>query len=191
MSKLDEMLPKLYQELHDNKAFKGDSWERWYETFLDLFENGTSVHRELILDFGCGPTGGLCDSYLGQKPHSCVIGYDPYVPVYSADPWDKKITVVFSCDVLEHMPLTAVVEFLRKLVATKTIKKVMLVIATRAASKTMSNGLNAHITVRSPDWWHAFIFGTIGEHFEIEEAKADLIQNDVLIVLRRKDKNET
>lgn len=203
MTKLETMLPGLYAEMHAANAFKGDSWEPWapelYKFLTGWFDAdseddaaGDPATREghTVLDFGCGPCGGLA---ADPRPLGfgavTVVPYDPYVAQYAADPWTQPITAVFSCDVLEHMPLTAVTAFLWTVCTHVTVQKVMLVIATRAATKVMPNGANAHITVRSGEWWHGFLTAYTSHSFDCVRAKVDLIRGDVMFALTRRPPN--
>lgn len=196
MTKLDAMLPGMYAEMHARGAFQGDAWEhRYFDLFSFLGGDAAGgVHKHTVLDFGCGPTGGLA----GKRRHGGVdnplalydgvaVPYDPYVPEYAADPWKKPLTAFFSCDVFEHMPLHQIRDLVRRLCKHKTITHVLVSIATRPANKTLPNGLNVHITVKSPEWWQGFFDATLGTHFECTESVAYMATGDVVFGFVRKE----
>ncbi len=65
-----------------------------------LMRQGFCLEHSL-LDYGCGP--GLFVTYLREKGHADVAGYDPYVPDM-ADPrrLERQYDVVTAFDVIEH-----------------------------------------------------------------------------------------
>src|SRR5215213_8430850 len=91
----------LYRELHAKKLFEGIAWKNVYELFAESIPD---LSNKTILDFGCGPRGGLAE-FLGDQK---VISYDPYIEAYSTLPWSRRFDVLFSSDVLEHLPMHAV-----------------------------------------------------------------------------------
>lgn len=169
MSKLEEILPILYKDMHAAGLFLGDTWRAHADRFRQF------VHPRppgLIVDFGCGPKGGLvADPYLGPT----VVPYDPHVKAYAAPPWGAGPWAVFSSDVLEHLPVSQLRAFVRTLCKQRTISHVFLALSTRAANKTMPNGMNAHLTVRPAAWWQGFFEFTLGEHFDATIAEADVL----------------
>lgn len=181
MSKLEDLLPTFYRELHANGAFKGDSW-RWHEAHLiNLVAFKPSG---AILDFGCGPQGGLLRSSRlpGHK-----IPYDPYVEEYSEDPWKKDFDVFFTSDVLEHLTEEMLLELTRRLCKHKRIKYLCLGVTARAANKHFSNGTNVHLTIHPAAWWHGFFAGQLGLHFEIFSAEHDLLNDEVNFCFIRRE----
>jgi hypothetical protein len=182
MTKLDDKLPTLYKELHANGAFQGLSCRdhvQDFKSFLTFRKSGA------VLDYGCGPLGGI----KGHVP-STVIPYDPYVPEFSADPWEKKFDVFFSSDVFEHIPEQQLYGLLRRLCKHRQIKLIFLVISTRHANKTFSNGVNVHLTVRSAEWWHGFLVGVLGLHFVPELIKVDGMNATCTFGFHRKEEDE-
>lgn len=185
--KLESLLPQLYSEMHDKHMFKGDSWTSWYADLLLFLGGAAGIKAHTILDYGCGPLGGLnAETSMIRKQAAEVVAYDPYVIGYQTTPWDKRLTAVFSCDVLEHMPLSAILTLCTAIKNKATITHAMFVIATRAANKTMSNGLNAHITVHTAEWWYGFMAGTFSSLFDIRMATANMIDGTVMITLTRR-----
>lgn len=131
-----------------------------------------------VLDFGCGPHGGI--SHVVRN----VTAYDPYAPAYAADPWERRYRVVYSCDVLEHMLATDVLQFLRR-VDVNGAALLYLEVATRPATKTLSNGLNAHVTIKPASWWAGFVQGVLSERYSTLVARDDFHAGVCTLALHR------
>ena len=77
----------------------------------------------------------------------------------------KKSDCVVCVDVLEHVFLVDVANIVHELFS--LTKKILVVnVACYEAAALLPNGENAHITVRSPDWWKG-TFDTISVHFPL------------------------
>ena len=166
----------LYAVMHERNAFKGDTWRGHLEQLRALVPN---LDQKTILDFGCGPKGGLAAEY-GQR----VISFDPYVAQFSASPWEKSFDVVFSSDVLEHMTQSQIRDFLRR-IRTSEPEFVFLVASIRQAHKSLPNGVNAHLTVKPAIWWLKTISQALGDAYVPRMVNADLIQQDVTLCFER------
>ncbi len=173
-------LPKYYDRMHNEGQFKGHTW-RAYVHELEAFVPEAATRT--YLDFGCGPKGGLAERF-GDR----VISHDPYVPQFAASPWSRSFDVVFSSDVLEHMPMIEIQELMKRIVDSQA-KYVLLAISTRKAGKHLPNGANAHLTVKSARWWTNFFRRMYGDTFQLELAKSDLLARNALIGLRRRDES--
>lgn len=182
-TKLERLLPQFYAEMHARGAFKGDSWEPHLFAFSEFLAAEDERARHTVLDFGCGPAGGLAATALFDHR---VVPYDPYVEAYAADPWGRPLTAFFSCDVFEHLPLGALRDLLRRLCKHAGLAKVFVALATRHATKTLPNGLNAHLTVRPPEWWQGLFDGLLGPHFDTAFARADLAAGACVFAFNRR-----
>lgn len=176
MTKLESIMPTLYRDMHAAHAFLGDTWKH-HLPVVKTFFNGLTP----ILDYGCGPTGGLAEAY----PKGYVIPYDPYVTSYHAEPWTKEPKGFFSCDVFEHMTIGQLRWMIRKICKLPSIQKIYIALSTRSANKTMPNGMNAHLTVHAPDWWRGFFDHTLTVHFNAETATADLYRDECVFTFTR------
>lgn len=174
MSTIEEIMPNLYKELHANGAFLGRTWCNHISRFNRFLADAPGGDSVPILDYGCGPAAGLLSAY----PSGSVIPYDPYVPKFSAPPWSGAPRTFFSCDVLEHMTLLQLRALVSKICKCKSITRVFLAVSTRAANKVMSNGMNAHLTVRTPDWWYGFFAYALLQHFTCSIAEVGLLNSD-------------
>lgn len=181
MATLADKLPKLYAELHGRQAFQGVACKDYLAEFEAFVRSHAGTTRRTVLDFGCGPFGGI-SSLTGHD----VLPYDPYVPQFQRDPWADGATVFFSADVFEHLPEAELFQVVRRLCESSTLSLVFLAISTRHANKSFSNGVNVHLTVRTPDWWMGFLVGSLGLHFNLEAARADRVADTVIFEFARK-----
>ena len=90
-------LEAQYLEMHRRGEFGGQTWKSHFQVLQSLIPNLEDLR---IVDFGCGPLGGL-----QQFLPTAVIPYDPFVEQYSEPPWTTPFDVLFSSDVLEHVPV--------------------------------------------------------------------------------------
>lgn len=176
--KLKDRLPHFYRTMHAAGAFDGVTF---MPSLPELGELVGDPRPLSFIDYGCGPKGGLSQVFARVAP------YDPYVPQYAAEPdWDRPVDVVFSSDVLEHMPASTVLEFLDR-VMQNCPKYIFLVVALRHASKQLPNGLNAHITVEPAKWWQGLFQAVLHRHYDTDIARHDLKAETGTFGFRRKD----
>ena len=101
-----------------------------------------------ILDYGCGQSVFLDILGLGDD---VVLGrYDPAIPGYAERP-DQSFDLLVSIDVLEHIEEADLPKVLQEM--RECCREALIVIDTRAAKHTLSDGRNAHVTLKSHDWW--------------------------------------
>lgn len=175
-------LARLNREMHANGAFPGQSWRAQLEALARFVPD---LEHKTILDFGCGPLGGL-RQHFGDR----VIPHDPFVDAYSAAPWSSPFDVVFSSDVLEHMRLADIVSFLEQ-VSRSSARYVFLNISTRRAYKPLPNRANTHLTIRPAHWWLETITKALGPQFAPKLAEADLLRDEGTFCFERGDGGRT
>lgn len=173
-AELAAYLGEQYKSLHSASRFQGRTWEKHLPALLEVVPD---IAKTSILDFGCGPLGGI-SSYLPS-----AISYDPHVSRYTADPWHRHYDVVFSCDVLEHLSLAQVDSFIANVQRSEPYY-CYLVISLRLAVKTFSDGSNVHITVRDSQWWTTKITSAFGACMAVN-VRHDPKADEITIVLRR------
>jgi hypothetical protein len=169
-------LGEQYRTMHAQGAFPGQTF-RSHLGLLELCIPG--IHELRILDYGCGPHGGMA-----QVHHDRVIPYDPYIERFSELPWQKPFDVFFSSDVFEHVPENDIGDILKS-ASTAGPKHVFLVISTRKAHKTLPSGVNAHATVRSGRWWLENVAFHLGSSYRPQLAFDDLLRSDVVLCFER------
>lgn len=169
--KLRKLLPELNRQLHEQNAFGNNTFVRYLKFFDSVA--GAEAKTIKVLDFGCGSNGGII--HFGYNS----IPYDPYVDAYSKDPWGEEFDAFFSADVFEHMPVSQLVELLKKLNEKKP-KLIFFVAATREANRVLANGLNAHITVEDGDWWYGLAQAYLHENYTCKLALNDMLSDNAL-----------
>lgn len=115
-------------------------------------------HVKTMVDYGCGK-GGLKEWLRRYSPVE-VTNYDPCVLEFSEHPHPADLVVC--TDVMEHVEPTytdCVLADIQKLAG----KLVFFNIAVREAGKTLPDGRNAHINMKTPEGW----FDTIRDWFDI------------------------
>lgn len=134
--------------LHAAPKGYGGKGGKWAPVVLDLID---ACGAYSVLDYGCGQ-GSLKSALHAERPELFIHEYDPAIPGKDAAP--LRAGIVVSTDVLEHIEPDRLDEVLNHLFSL-AIRVLFVVIATRPASKTLSDGRNAHLTVKSGDWWRA------------------------------------
>lgn len=178
--KLTTVLARSYRALHEADAFRHDGPPAHLDLFRALLADLGDTPR--VLDFGCGPRGGLAAVLPG------AVGYDPHVPGYQDDPWGRPYDAIYSADVLEHLTVADAGAFLDR-VAAAAPALVFLAIATRAAeAKQLDNGLNVHITVMPPAWWYGFAQARLHPDYATVLACGDLVRDECVLAFRRRDR---
>lgn len=97
-----------------------------------------------ILDYGCGKAEHHPLEWNADK-------YDPAVPQYSNKPF-KKYDLVISTDVIEHIPIDYVPMIIKDIFSYSN-HLVFITTCCREAKEILPNGLNAHATVQTEQWW--------------------------------------
>ena len=92
-----------------------------------------------ILDYGCGK------GRLGTNKK-----YDPALPEFSEEP--EPADLVVCTDVLEHIEPECLDNVLRH-IRSKMLKAGYFTIGCSPAAKKLSDGRNAHLIIRPPEWW--------------------------------------
>ena len=138
-------LPTAYRAIPGQSLFSSRTRPKSYDLLVASIPR---LNQYRIVDFGCGPSGGLAE-VLGRER---VIPYDPSVGGYDAPPWDRPFDVFFSSEVLEHMPLAEIRDLCVKLLTSRPLY-IFLTISTGDAEKTFPDRTNVHLTVKPTTWW--------------------------------------
>lgn len=139
---ISEEYRKLNAELHETRQDYGVGGHNYAELVTQI---ALSIRADSILDYGCGK------NTLGNAlPQFNVTPYDPAIPEYAETPDPHDLVVC--TDVAEHIEplyLESVLDDLAYL----TKKVLIIVVATRPAKKTLSDGRNAHLIQEKSNWW--------------------------------------
>ena len=167
---ITEQYKRLNEQLHKDRTDYGISGHKYARQVQDL---ARQIGASTILDYGCGKR--TLERALGYA----IANYDPAIAGCEAPP--EPADLVVCTDVLEHIEVECLAEVLDDL---KRVTKDMLIlmVATRLATKKLADGTNAHKIVEQAKWWLPHIMarftlvnfvGTEGEFFAI--CKADRV----------------
>ena len=135
------------KELHTRKPDFGRAGDKWYESVLSCAKQ---FKCQSLLDYGCGK-GSLTRKIAEIVPVGIELNnYDPAITEYSHSP-DLSDMVTW-IDVAEHIEPRYLGDVLTH-IAYLTKRVLFAVISTRPARKTLPDGRNAHLLVRSAGWW--------------------------------------
>lgn len=142
---ISESYLKIQKELHKSEGYGLSGW-KW----ADIVK---SFGYTDILDYGCGK------KTLEKKLGFPIKNYDPAIPgCEKAEPAD----FVYCGDVLEHIEPECIEDVLSH-ISSLCKEKALLVIATSPAKRILPDGRNAHILLKSPDWWREIL----NRHFDV------------------------
>ena len=152
---ISEAYRQEQEKLHENPNYGRASLA--YAPVVSRLINNLNVKD--VLDYGAGK-GRLSESIIVDHRVS-VTNYDPAVEKWSDAP--KPHEFVACIDVLEHVEpeyLDSVLDDLKRV----TEKYAILSVHTGKAMKTLSDGRNAHLTIKPLEWW----LPKIMERFSLE-----------------------
>ncbi len=118
------------------------------------------LHPRSILDYGCGQSNLLDALKLGYEVER--YRYDPAIPEFAAKP-DGVVDLLINVDVLEHIEEEDLDEVLGDMRA--SCRNAIIIIDMKEAEATLSDGRNAHVTLKPRDWWHE----RLSKHFDYIE----------------------
>ena len=144
-----------------------------FHAIAQLHKSQGSVH---VLDYGSasGATMKAVEDQLFLPPYTTSACYDPFVDKFSGEP--EPADLVLCTDVLEHVEpecTKAVLDHIQSL----TKKLAFFSISLVEAEKKLSDGRNAHINLRNPEFW----LRELKKRFITAEAKVK--DDEVLLVV--------
>jgi hypothetical protein len=150
----------MYESLLEATKFHAVNKDNWIGEALaeykhNIFEIIKNNNVKTILDYGCGKAKFHSILFNNKKvPGSpmdiSITPYDPAVAQFSNKPIDRY-DLVLCIDVMEHVQEDKVDEVLKDIFTYSN--KVFLTITCYAAKQILTNGKNAHYTIKEPDWW--------------------------------------
>lgn len=156
------------REMHQRLSHYGNTSARLVDDVRGIIER----HKiKSVLDYGCGK--GFLRALIGE----IVSEYDPAIPGKDTDPNPAELVVC--TDVLEHIEpdkLENVLEHIRRL----SRSMVYCTIATRKATKTLTDGRNAHLIIEGADWWR----DKLSVFFEIKVLDVDAEGRELVAIMR-------
>lgn len=143
MAIIDERLIAQYRELYERKCYGQTAQELALEVQCCLLD----LKPKVILEYGSGHSKLVDRLEIGE---SRWVHYDPAIPAISSVPI-RSADLIINTDVMEHIPEHDVDDVLAH--HRELSPFVFFHITTRAASKVLPNGENAHCTVWTPAAW--------------------------------------
>lgn len=119
-----------------------------------LYRENTYGLGQTVLEYGCGQGQALIQ-YSSVHPSVSFRGYDPYKQEYNTpELLERKYDVVYSIDVLEHIPREQCVNHKGAIELLSNIAEYkLLVIDLTPAKKTLADGTNAHVNLQTAEAW--------------------------------------
>lgn len=143
---------KYYAEIYNNRDDYKRDLTPLYGNICELLKNEPNS----VLDYGCGQ-GNLTD--LFYEDLGCIIAkYDPAIEEYSQLP-KGRFELGVNTDVLEHVPEDEIDGLLSTM--SSYVDNAYFNIHLAEAKEILSNGENAHCTIKPPQWWK----DKIAKHF--------------------------
>lgn len=149
---------RQYQIMHKSqKYFRGLSVMQYRDVIQSLIK---STKSRTLLDYGCGKGDQYLHPYKVNETWGVSIAlYDPAIGPYAALP-AGRFDGIICVDVMEHVPEAVVPDTLRQIIGLAD-KFVFFAIASAPANKSLPDGRNCHVTVRSEEWWRAQIAAVV------------------------------
>lgn len=137
---------ELNKELHKKRKDYGPGKpHKWIKKVIEL---KNKYNAKSFLEYGCGK--GLLVEEINKRGILPAQGYDPCIDKYNILP--NSADLVLCVDVLEHVEedkIDSVLEHIESL----TDKVCFILVELMKSNKTLADGRNAHILLKSKDWW--------------------------------------
>ena len=176
-----------YESLIEATKFHAENKDNWCGEALaeykhEIYKIIKDQKVRTILDYGCGKATFrkllFNNKQVPGSPTGIVIvGYDPAVPIY-AKKMSMDYDLVLCVDVMEHIQEDKVEEVLEDLFSSGRF--VFLTITCYPARQILSNGKNAHYTVKDPSWWDEKLLKYDGKYhviYQEDPVRSKIVRN--------------
>ena len=179
---------KSYKKLQ-KKFHKTKKYGRWGDHDSEIVARAIlamyyRVGRTVtLLDYGCG-YASLAKELNKIINIVDITNYDPFIDKYSKVP-KGKFDIVTSFDVMEHVELQCVrntIDF----ISSKAKYMVLMSISITDAAKTLPDGRNAHITIKTANWWASHL----NKKMVLKESFVPKDKSSVYFILQPYDANK-
>jgi hypothetical protein len=148
-----------YKKLHEDPSFLKKGYRYGYgdgratHSKFDIISKIVKKYdAKSILDFGCGKAMHHNKEKIYDSMGIFEVGlYDPAIKEYETL-YDRKYDGVVCVDVMEHIPEENV-DFTISTALSRANLFAFFAISCNPARDRLSDGSNAHITIRTPEWW--------------------------------------
>lgn len=165
-STISDSYLSLIKEMHSRHKWGTDGHKHAEKIYEIMANKGLLT----ALDYGCG-RGTLKEKMKEIAEIITVKEYDPAIEGKNTRPLPAEMVVC--TDVLEHIEpdfLDNVLDDLNNL----SLKAAYLVISCRYANAVLPNGKNAHLIVKSPEWWTEKILEKFNGDFTVFSTAKEL-----------------
>lgn len=172
---------KEYEKLQRSLHSKGDYGHSGHQYIPTIFHAISQLAKRLgavtVLDYGSatGDTMKHVAEHLWLPPSVDSFCYDPFVDGFSAEP--DSADLVLCTDVLEHVEPECTKAVLDH-IASLTERIAFFSIALTPAGKILDDGRNAHINLRSAEFW----IREVTKRFIVSEAKVTPDNDNLLVI---------
>lgn len=160
----------LYEKLYSNR----DDYKRNLIPMYRSIKSCINFKFNSFLDYGCGKSN-LAEVFK-QKNKINIFKYDPAIKEYSNLKKNLKVDLISNCDVMEHIPEDEIDKILQQM--SSISKNVFFNIYLKKAETILSNGENAHCTIKPISWWKNKIL----KHFDEANIVFTSYKNSVCII---------
>ena len=169
----------MYESLLEATKFHAVNHNNWTGEALaeykhNIFEVIKNNNVKTILDYGCGKAKFHSILFNNRKVPGSPMGvsitpYDPAVTKFSKKP-TGQFDLVMCIDVMEHVQEDKIDEVLKDIFSYSN--KIFLTITCYPAKQILTNGKNAHYTIKDPDWWKEKLKTYDGSYIVIFQTKS-------------------
>lgn len=145
-----------YKYMHATSFYGSSATELHLDSALSVVKR---LNPRSIIDYGCGRSD--LASHFYRDGERTIVRFDPAIAKFEMVP-PGQYDLAFCCDVMEHVPMSAVDSTLRQLRSKSA--KAFFTVSTKPARAKLPDGRNAHVTLLSPGEWMRWIkdyYGTI------------------------------
>ena len=160
----------LYKDLY----IKKDDYHRNLLPMYRLIKSCINFDFNSFLDYGCGKSN-LAEIFEVKK-NIKSYKYDPAIHEYSNIDKNLKVSLIANCDVMEHIPEDEIDTLLVEM--SNISKNVFFNIYLKEAETILTNGENAHCTIKPIKWWKEKIL----DHFDHANVVSTSYKNSVCII---------
>ena len=156
-------LIQQYKNIHSSRAYGNTSVKnlRFIGPEIEILKPAS------IIDYGCGQSN-LVD-LLGGSYTLEKYRYDPAIPEYSELP-PKKVDLLVNIDVLEHIEEHDLDDVLEEMSSICT--NALIIVDLKPAELTLEDGRNAHVTLRSAEWWKERLSKHFGALYRVKTPRS-------------------
>lgn len=161
---------RLYMDLHASRHYGNSATELHLDTAAAIVR---ALQPRAILDYGCGRSDLV--AHFWRDGERRIARYDPAIPPIRHMP-EGPFDLVFVCDVMEHIPMTAVDRVLTEI--HEKSQAALFTISTKLARAKLPDGRNTHVTLLRHSEWSRWI----KEYFQKVETLSATSEHELVLL---------